>query len=294
MVYVKLTNGFGNNLFQYIAGRLLAEHHKNELVLIPPFKNYYGLNEIIKLGLKFDAIENQIDLSSCELITEKNYLFAYKNNHNQTNLVLEGFFEDYTYYLDHIDTIKNIFPSIKQVEDNDLCFHFRTSDRLFMQEEFQFKPNAQKISNAIRNFDFERLHIISDRPFWKQVSAEDLNLINTGKSTFKWQNSQYDKNGNFIFGGARVDTNESAMYFNSVYEALEPYNPIFKKRSIADDFNFIRSSKNILFEHGTLAWWAAVLSDAKKVGVYGPWRSWKGRSNKNLSKIPLQNWFKWE
>ena len=85
MIYVKLTNGFGNNLFQYLAGRLLAEHHNKKLVLIPPFKDYYGLNEIIKLGLKFDAIENKIDLSSYELITGKNYLLAYINNLSNSN-----------------------------------------------------------------------------------------------------------------------------------------------------------------------------------------------------------------
>ena len=72
------------------------------------------------------------------------------------------------------------------------------------------------------------------------------------------------------------------------------FSPKVVKRSIVDDFNFIRASDNILFEHGTLSWWAAVLSDAKKVGVYGPWRPWKGAKNKNLSKIPLQNWFQWE
>ena len=31
MVIIKLTNGFGNNLFQYIAGRLLAEFHNQSL-----------------------------------------------------------------------------------------------------------------------------------------------------------------------------------------------------------------------------------------------------------------------
>jgi hypothetical protein len=48
-----------------------------------------------------------------------------------------------------------------------------------------------------------------------------------------------------------------------------------------------------MFEHGTLSWWAAFLSDASRVGVYGPWRPWKGASNKNLSNVPLDTWFKW-
>ena len=42
-----------------------------------------------------------------------------------------------------------------------------------------------------------------------------------------------------------------------------------------------------------MAWWAAVLSDTKSVGGYGPWRPYKN-NNKNLSKIPIQGWYKWE
>jgi len=75
---------------------------------------------------------------------------------------------------------------------------------------------------------------------------------------------------------------------------LDPFNPIVEKRSVGEDFNFIRTFDNILFEHGTMSWWAAFLSSAGKVGVYGPWRQWKGASNKNLSSVPLDNWFKWK
>tara|TARA_B110000977_G_C10654288_1_gene329205 strand:+ start:254 stop:385 length:132 start_codon:yes stop_codon:yes gene_type:complete len=31
-----------------------------------------------------------------------------------------------------------------------------------------------------------------------------------------------------------------------------------------------------------------------KIGVYGPWRSFKKNNNKNLSQIPIDNWFKWD
>jgi hypothetical protein len=49
-----------------------------------------------------------------------------------------------------------------------------------------------------------------------------------------------------------------------------------------------------LFQHSTLAWWAAVIGGTKQVGVYGPWRSYKNERNKNLSHIPLPGWFQWE
>ncbi len=113
----------------------------------------------------------------------------------------------------------------------------------------------------------------------------------------KFEGYEELKNMNFhvnIPSDQSVPIEESVEYFNSFVEGFSKYNPIIKKRTIYEDFSFIRNSDNILFEHGTLSWWAAFLSEAKKVGVYGPWRPWKGQSNKNLSNIPLKEWFKWE
>ena len=282
MIYVKLTNGFGNNLFQYIAGRLLSEHHNKKLVLIPPFKDYYGLNEIIKLGLKFDAIENQIDLSRCELITEKNYLLAHINNHNQTNLVLEGYFEDYTYYYDHLKKIRTWFPFSANRENNDLVLHLRTGDRLFYKAHY--KSNGEpildgtRIVKAINQIEFEKLFIVSDLPKFEKVDMNEF--------------KQYQFHVNVSHKDS-VNYNWALKYHNSLIDIFSKYDPIFKKREISSDFSFIRSFNNILFQHSTLAWWAAVLSDAKSVGVYGPWRPYKN-NNKNLSKIPIQGWYKWE
>ena len=91
-----------------------------------------------------------------------------------------------------------------------------------------------------------------------------------------------------------VSINKSVDYFNSFVDGLSAYNPQVSHRSVGEDFQFIRTFDNILFQHGTLGWWAAVLSEASSVGVYGPWRPWKGTSNKNLSDIPIDTWFKWE
>ena len=92
----------------------------------------------------------------------------------------------------------------------------------------------------------------------------------------------------------RVPAQMSIDYFNSFVDGLAKYDPNVEKRTISEDFNFIRSFNNVMFQHGTLGWWASTLSEASKVGVYGPWRPWKGKSNKNLSKIPLQGWFRWQ
>ena len=91
-----------------------------------------------------------------------------------------------------------------------------------------------------------------------------------------------------------LDKQESADYINSCIDEFSKYDPIFKHGKIHEDFDYVRSFNNILFQHGTFGWWAAMLSEAKKVGVYGPWRPWKGPRNKNLSQVPLKTWFQWE
>tara|TARA_R110000824_G_scaffold345000_2_gene531703 strand:- start:200 stop:1120 length:921 start_codon:yes stop_codon:yes gene_type:complete len=302
MVTVYLTDGFGNNLFQYVAGKLLASHHQLPLKIVPPSSTYYAtpyLEELLNIKLSLPQ-NKEIAYGSnvaypkdthSTAVTDANYLDQFSAS--PTNFKLGGHYENYRFYLPHLKTIRGWFTAVTTKHENTLALHLRTSDRLFMANEFETKPSARDYVCAVEQFNLDNLHIISDTHFWRRTTAEELTLLNEGKHTEKWETSSYNKAGKFIFPGKRVDPVDAANYFNSIVDALAKYNPIFKKRTVLDDFNFLRSSKNILFEHGTLAWWAALLSDAEKVGVYGPWRPWKGAQNHKLSDTPVDNWFKW-
>ena len=274
-VAVQLTNGFGNNIFQYTAARLLAEYLESDLMLIPPNKNYYAIPDLESLGMDF----TQKKIINPIKILDKHYKSCYNKVLKGKNIILSGYFEDYTIYFDHINTIKTWFPKSQNRNDNSLTIHMRTGDRLFMKNEFYTKPRAENYLKAIEKFDFDTLHIVTDMPKWDYVTGDELN------------NMKFHLN---VPQNERVPIEESVRFFNELVDGFKKYNPKIKQRTIVEDFNFIRESDNILFEHGTLSWWAALLSNAKKVGVYGPWRPWKGTKNKNLSKIPLKNWFKWE
>ena len=159
-----------------------------------------------------------------------------------------------------------------------MILHLRAGDRLFYANEYDSKPRAQNYINAIKQFDFNKLHIVTDMPAWKTITVEEL------------QDMKFHIN---VPEDKRVTAQQSVDYFNSLVDGLSQFEPIHSKNSVAEDFSLIRGFNNILFQHGTLAWWAAVLSEANKVGVYGPWRPWKGDSNKNLSDINLEGWFRW-
>jgi len=51
--------------------------------------------------------------------------------------------------------------------------------------------------------------------------------------------------------------------------------------------------KYLIFQHGTLAWWAGFVCRQKEVFVCDGWRPAKGSKNKNLDKVPIHNWKKW-
>ena len=276
MILVQLTNGFGNNLFQYIAGRLLAEYHNQEIFVLPPSSEYYAIPHFEQMNVKF---KSSIKLSDFAYINDQNYKFAFDKRYEKNNFYLKGYFEDYTYYKKHINLIKSWFPKIYNRNHNDLVIHFRGGDRLFYKNEFEHKPQVENYIKAIKQFDFEKMYIVTDMPKWDFITPESL-------KTMSFHINVAEEN--------RVPLEESVNYFNSFVEGLSEFDPILQKGNVYEDFNFIRSFDNVMFTHGTLSWWAAALSDAKKVGVYGPWRQWKGNSNKNLSYVDFSGWFRWE
>ena len=274
MIYVQLTNGFGNNLFQYNAARLLATFHEQELVVVPPSSDYYGIEEFKKIGIEI----RPTDRPDCEKVNETNFTHYFNTQYKNSNLFVVGYFENYKFFKNNIELIKSWFPETRKHNTDDLILHLRAGDRLFYANENDSKPRAQNYINAVKQFDFNKLYIVTDMPAWKTITVEDL------------QNMKFHIN---VPEDKRVTAQQSVDYFNSLVDGLSQFEPIHSKNSVAEDFSLIRGFNNILFQHGTLAWWAAVLSEANKVGVYGPWRPWKGKSNKNLSDIDLEGWFKW-
>tara|TARA_R110002073_G_scaffold38161_7_gene109689 strand:+ start:99 stop:926 length:828 start_codon:yes stop_codon:yes gene_type:complete len=275
MISIVLTNGFGNNLFQFIAAKQLADFHKSEISVICDSK-YYGIEELKKLGFKFKVGKVTGTEYGCN---DKNYFSFFNKKFTGKNIKLSGYFEDYRYFVENIGGIKGWLPKIENKNTEDLVFHFRGGDRLLHLSTFDWKVPINNFVKAIEKFNFNKLYIVTDMPSWKHITCDDLDKmsfhINVEKSK-------------------RVETQKSVDYFNSFVDALSKYSPIHQRKSVSEDFSFIRSFDNILFEQGTLSWWAAATSNAKKVGVYAPWRPWKGKSNKNLSKIPLDGWFGWE
>ena len=274
MVIAHLTNGFGNNIFQFVAAKQLALYHNQELIGICG-KDYYARKDLEILGISL--VEKTPSIEAVN-VNDNNYLQCFSNDLRDKNFIINGYFENYKFYIDNLTQIKKWFPPVEKRENNDLVVHFRAGDRLLYRSTFEHRTSPQSYFDAVQKFEFDKLHIVTDMPKWEHLTAGELRNLNFHVS---------------VAEANRVDIHQSVDYYNSFIDIFDAYNPIVEHRTIIEDFNFIRSFDNILFEHGTLGWWAAVLSNANKVGVYGPWRAWKGTSNKNLSQINLKGWFQW-
>lgn len=277
MVCVRITNGFGNNLFQYIAARLIAEAYRLPLTAVVAGRRHYGIEELAKLGIRLRKV-NRPPFES--VVTDDDYQRVLDHPDLQRRrILLDGYFEDYRHYLPHADRIRSWFTPVEKRFPGDLGMHLRTGDRLFMREEFAVKPRVEDYVAAIERFDFDRLHIVSDLPEWRTYTEAELREIRFHRP---------------IPPEESVPLSDSVQYLNEFVERLDRYEPYFQSTSPAEDFDYLRAFDNVLFEHGTMPWWAAFIGQASKVGVYGPWRPWQPGPNRNLSQVPLDGWFTWD
>ena len=280
-VVAQLTNGFGNNVFQLVAARLLAEKHGRKVQAVLPWADYYGLNELSNVWVGGVEVTTGLASNQAVFVNDGNYAAAMaQDSMPDCNIIVRGHFEDYRYFIENRELIKSWFEPVGKTNDRDLVFHFRTGDRLFMRNEFEYKPSADSYREAIESFDFDRLHIVSDLPQLRRYTPEELGSL---------------KFHNDVDASRSVGCEDAAKYLNGVVDALLQFEPVFESSSISSDFNKIRTFDNILLEHGTMSWWAAFISSASKVGVRKNWRPWKGSGNKNLSKVDVKgsDWFEW-
>ncbi len=270
-VKVIFTNGVGNNIFQYVYARLLADH--------------YGLNlsckglEVVKVPKATFRLKK--DIKTIKIGPKEKKFHKYFEISEPCNFIVHTHPEDYTIYKPHLKKIRSWFNDIPKTNTSDLVLHLRLGDRLL--EKFSYHPlmkvQAEEFISAFQYFDFKRLHIVTDMKVWKKITPKEVKKMDFHTKVKKRK---------------RIDPVIAADYFNSLHSAFEKFNPVVRAgKNIKDDFNYIRSFDKILFQHGTLAWWAATLSHASKVGVFEPWRPIKKENNRNLGQTNFDGWFGW-
>ena len=268
------SNGVGNNIFQYMFGHLVCNQTNYQfshqaLPVLNIEENYIKREKNCKKYIRYELTGDSHD----EMVDIMNKQFS-----KGFYVDIKGYPEDFTLYTPYRDYLKSKFGKIDVFNKDDLVLHLRAGDRLLMKGCYH---NGNPIimseyEEGLSKFKFKKLHIVTDMPVWKELNASEL-------ESMIFHRPVSDKD--------RVDINTSVEYWNTMYEFFSSYDPIVRAgNTVKKDFNYMRTFDNIMFAHGTLAWWAAFLSNASNVGVYGRWR---GGKDINLGWTDLPGWFQW-
>ena len=286
VVKIKFSIGFGNNLFQYVFSKLLAENHN--LKHCHPFLPGFNFKDKdCKLNKKYKTIS----------IKKKKYNTGaynkyFKKTSKKANYDLVGYFEDYTIYGPHLDKIKSWFPQIKKRNKKDLVIHLRLQNRLIEINHFLNLIEPEYYSSVIKKFNYKKLHIVTDLEKWEKYTSRDISKIK--KDMLNGPNP----------GTAWVSTDDSLMYVNSLINELSKYNPIVHctnaptifgsgglRGNFMSAFNYLRSFDQIIMFNSTFSWWAAVLGGASRVAVFSLWKPDRGKYSPNLGSTNYKGWF---
>ena len=200
----------------------------------------------------------------------------------QTNVLSHCYPEDYRIYLPAREKFIQLYKPQEKFPESNLGIHLRLGDRLLLRERVQFsnRMNLEAFRRAIDSFKCSTISIYTDMPIWRELDIETLSRLRFHKE---------------VHAKDREDLSVAVSFFNKVYRAMESYNPVVRHgQSVKDDFELMRRHQSLLFQHGTLAWWAAFLGHGRRVGLYRHWRHQTFKSLGCLSNTPIPGWFHWE
>ena len=284
-VLVNFTIGFGNNLFQYAFGKILSEK------LGLPMRHA----EIRPFGIERQYVNYNNSLSTM-LINDPNCVMALNSKRSDVNYLVQGYFENYEIYRPYINQIKTWFPKHPITNKKDLILHFRLQNRLIQQSHCKNHVSFEAFERGINNFEFDKLHIVTDAKKWDFYTKEDIEEIQ----------NDIRKGPNPPSNSPWIPTDQSLDYINHLIEGFSKYDIVVHcndadvipgsgglRDDFIDDFNLIRSFDKIMFKDSTFSWWAAMLSDATHISAFRPWKPNKGSSNKNLGLTDFPGWKPW-
>ena len=158
MTSVKKQGRLGNHIIRNLAVSLVAKKHNLHV-------NYYNHNLINKLGI--DLFSGDNSYNNIEYLTDDNYFTIYNidelnsNLNPNTNYFQTKEITNFLYNYLHKDEIKskiidyNPFKE-RYTKNNDLFIHIRLTDVA------RFNPGIKYYVNAIKNINFDNLHISTD------------------------------------------------------------------------------------------------------------------------------------
>ena len=213
------------------------------------------------------------------------------------NVVINGYFEDYKMLSSALPELRTWFTQQEITNTKDVILHLRLQNRLIQISHNKNHIKADSFKSVLREFDYDRLHIVTDAEKWEPYTLEDIEKIR----------HEISIGPNPPANSPWVEPEQSLEYMNHLIEGFEELEPIVhcnNAKTIAgsgglrggfvEDFNLLRSFNHVIIFNSTFSWWAAALSGAQKVAVFSPWKIAKPKhQRRNLGETNYNGWFPW-
>jgi len=287
-VYINYTVGFGNNIFQYCMGRLLAETHGMALAHHNP--------DLEKIGI-VDPPPPPSNSLPIYMVDDTNYKKHLFGNHPLCNFVIKGYFEDYKIFKPHLNRIRSWFSEAEITNKSDVILHVRLQNRLIQESHHKNHISADSFKSVLNKFEYDKLHIVTDAEKWKEYTVDDIESLQ----------NEIASGPNPPSNSPWVPTEQSLEYANHLISSLSELNPVVHcngsgvlpnsgalRGDFIDDFNLLRSFNQVIIFNSTFSWWAATLSGAENVAIFDPWKIAKPKKQRrNLGGTSFPGWFTW-
>lgn len=259
MIEINVSGGLGVRLFQYVFGFILSELKNDTLQIVEnndyiesyekgTNRKYSEFNNLQKIfpNIKF-FIKKTNNYTNDSIIIGGHVHNIDELNKHKGKIILKGSgFQNYKYFKNHKNLIKKLLyiPKDKLIkfEDNDVVIHYRLGDTKIEKLKKKVRCNEKYIG-------YHNCQNMTNDYFVDIIKENNFNNI-------------------FVITDSPNDE-----YIISLKSKI---NCKIISNDIYDDFLFLVSAPNLIICHSTFSWWAAFLSNAKK--IYMP----KTNFNKNI------------
>lgn len=258
-----ISDGFGNQLFQYALGYCLARRNNKKLYLD---LNYFKFSTLRKYELnKLNIEENILPSDYCgnEIIyNEPCFEYNPEIFKCRGNIVLRGFWQSEKYFEEYADAIKKLYT-------------FKTLDFIKNPHYLKLIKNSNSVAVHIRTGDYlepphDKVHFVCTKRYYN-------NAIRKIKE--KLENPIF-----FIFSD-NLKVAENFLPDNTNLIMVETSN-------WQEDFYYMQLVKHNIISNSTFAWWAAWLNGNPDKIIIAPNRWFTENTLLNYKDILPESWIK--
>jgi hypothetical protein len=294
MIIVKLAGGVGNQMFQYAAGRALAERHQSELLMDTIF--------LMDRTPRKNFVYRSFNLDIFDL----DFSFA-----TEKQIVSFGKFERFARYYYPIKKIFS-FGQLNYKREDPYKFDrsfFDLKDNTYIEGYWQSEKYFKEIENIIRDdFTFKKTDTINNQPLLEQFRKGISVCLNVRRGDFVSNSIASAHHGtcsleyfhdavNYYlerFSGAHffVFSDDVAWcrknFTNNFYTVIGHE---YAGKAFANYLYLMTQCKHYIIPNSTFGWWAAWLNNSANKSVIAP-KKWYNNPKMDISALVPPEWIR--